>query len=288
MSSSYAPTGKAQRRRGRLPAQRAVELLLRLRPRHLGAARRASCLGEDGKPADFRTFLLPRARLRDRRRLGHRRAARHRQQRHRRRRRRSCPTHRSLSFNDTARCACPGPGASTPRRSTGCPYGSLFSYAITTPIIGMATGAYDAHVDLPAGARAGRLRRREGRRGPVRPGPRRRGGRASIDAAWLAARAQHARADEALPSPARRSRCALRLRVRRDQVRGTGQAIAPSTGCSRTPAGGRWPSARRSSASGATRTPAGCTRSTTPSGPGHVRHGRVRPADHRRDGVGDT
>ena len=27
------------------------------------------------------------------------------------------------------------------------PFGSVFSYAITTPVIGMATGAYAAHVD---------------------------------------------------------------------------------------------------------------------------------------------
>jgi 3-hydroxy-9,10-secoandrosta-1,3,5(10)-triene-9,17-dione monooxygenase len=31
------------------------------------------------------------------------------------------------------------------------PFGSIFSYAITTPIIGMATGAYAAHVEYQRG-----------------------------------------------------------------------------------------------------------------------------------------
>ena len=48
------------------------------------------------------------------------------------------PAYRSLSFNDTARCRLPGPGESTRAPLYRLPYGSLFSYAITTPIIGMA------------------------------------------------------------------------------------------------------------------------------------------------------
>ena len=42
MSSSYAPTGRAEADGRRPPAHRPLELLLRLRPRDLGAARRAS------------------------------------------------------------------------------------------------------------------------------------------------------------------------------------------------------------------------------------------------------
>ncbi len=55
------------------------------------------------------------------------------------------PEHRSLSFTDVSRCACPGHEVNKAPLYR-LPYGSLFSYAITMPIIGMATGAYDAHV----------------------------------------------------------------------------------------------------------------------------------------------
>ena len=55
------------------------------------------------------------------------------------------PEHRSLSFTDVTRCACPGQEAN-PAPLYRLPFGSVFSYAITTPIIGMATGAYEAHV----------------------------------------------------------------------------------------------------------------------------------------------
>ena len=56
------------------------------------------------------------------------------------------PEHRSLSFADVTRCACPGQEVNTGPLYR-IPFGSIFSYAITTPIIGMATGAYEAHVD---------------------------------------------------------------------------------------------------------------------------------------------
>ena len=156
------------RRRRRPPAQRPVELLLRLRPRQLGAARR------DRARRRRHAGRLPhlpaaRQRLRHRGRLGHRRAARHRQQRHRGGRRvRARPPVAQLHRRVPA---APAPARrSTPRRCTGCPYGVVFSYAITTPIIGMATGAYDAHVALPARPGARLVRRAEGGRGPVRPG----------------------------------------------------------------------------------------------------------------------
>ena len=42
------------------------------------------------------------------------------------------PEYRSLSFNDVFRCACPGQEAN-PAPLYRLPYGSLFSYAITTP-----------------------------------------------------------------------------------------------------------------------------------------------------------
>ena len=113
---------------------------------------------------------------------------------------------------------------STPAPLYRLPYGSVFSYAITTPIIGMATGAYDAHVayqrDRVRAAYAGQ-KAAEDPFGQVRIAE----AAAEIDAAWLALERNmtelmaHARAGEKIPMP-------LRLRVRRDQVRGTGQAIS--------------------------------------------------------------
>jgi len=55
------------------------------------------------------------------------------------------------------------------------PYGSVFSNAITTPIIGMATGAYAAHVAYSVIGCGPRTWVRSGR-GRVRPGADRRGG----------------------------------------------------------------------------------------------------------------
>ena len=138
MSSSYAPTGKVERRRRRVPAQRPVELLLRLRPRDAGCCSAGSSAARTAQPADFRTFLLPIGDyaiddvwdtvglrgtgsndivVEDA----------------------FVPAYRSLSFNDTARCVCPGQEVN-PAPLYRIPYGSLFPYAITTPIIGMAHG----------------------------------------------------------------------------------------------------------------------------------------------------
>jgi 3-hydroxy-9,10-secoandrosta-1,3,5(10)-triene-9,17-dione monooxygenase len=133
------------------------------------------------------------------------------------------PEHRSLSFTDVSRCACPGHEVNKAPLYR-LPYGSLFSYAITMPIIGMATGAYDAHVayqrDRVRAAYAGQ-KAAEDPHGQVRIAR----AAAELDAAWLAAShnmaglMDHAGAGAKIPLP-------LRLRVRRDQVLGTGQAIS--------------------------------------------------------------
>ena len=133
------------------------------------------------------------------------------------------PEHRSLSFNDVFRCACPGQEAN-PAPLYRLPYGSLFSYSITTPIIGMAMGAYEAHVayqrERVRAAYVGQ-KAAEDPHAQVRVAE----AAAELDAAWLALERnmtelmEHARAGEKIPLP-------LRLRVRRDQVRGTGQAIS--------------------------------------------------------------
>jgi 3-hydroxy-9,10-secoandrosta-1,3,5(10)-triene-9,17-dione monooxygenase len=221
MSSSYAPTGKAApvdggyRLSGRWSfssgCDHASWVLLG------GIVRDA-----DGKPTDFRTFLLPAAEytiedIWDT--VGLRGTG-------------SndilvddvfVPAYRSLSFNDTSRCACPGQEAN-PAPLYRIPFGSLFSYAITTPIIGMATGAYDAHVayqrERVRAAYAGQ-RAAEDPFAQVRVAE----AASELDAAWLQLEQNmrelmgHAVAGREIPLD-------LRLRVRRDQVRGTGRAIS--------------------------------------------------------------
>ena len=132
------------------------------------------------------------------------------------------PAHRSLSFTNVTRCACPGQQVNEGPLYR-IPFGSIFSYAITTPIIGMGTGAYEAHVAYQRGrVRASYVgvKAAEDPFGQVRIAE----AAALLDAAWLALERDmtelmaHARAGEKIPLP-------LRLRVRRDQVTGTGQAI---------------------------------------------------------------
>ncbi len=59
MSSSYAPTGRARARRGRVPAARAGGASPPAPPTRPGCCSAAIVLGDDGKPVDFCTFLLP-------------------------------------------------------------------------------------------------------------------------------------------------------------------------------------------------------------------------------------
>jgi 3-hydroxy-9,10-secoandrosta-1,3,5(10)-triene-9,17-dione monooxygenase len=132
------------------------------------------------------------------------------------------PAHRALSFTGVTKIACPGHQVN-PGALYRIPFGSVFSYAITTPIIGMATGAYAAHVDYQRQrVRASYV----GQRSAEDPFAQVRIAEAAglIDAAWLALERDmtelmdHARNGEKIPLP-------LRLRTRRDQVTGTGQAI---------------------------------------------------------------
>src|SRR6476469_9312869 len=132
------------------------------------------------------------------------------------------PGHRALSFTGVTKIACPGHQVH-PGPLYRIPFGSIFSYAITTPIIGMATGAYAAHVDYQRQrVRASYV----GQRSAEDPFAQVRIAEAAalIDAAWLALERDmtelmaHATSNEKIPLP-------LRLRTRRDQVTGTGQAI---------------------------------------------------------------
>jgi 3-hydroxy-9,10-secoandrosta-1,3,5(10)-triene-9,17-dione monooxygenase len=132
------------------------------------------------------------------------------------------PEHRALSFTDVTKCVCPGQQVNTGALYR-VPFGSIFTYAITAPVIGMATGAYAAHVEYQRGrvraAYAGQ-KAAEDPFGQVRIAE----AAGLLDAAWWALERNmtelmaHARAGEKIPLP-------LRLRVRRDQVTGTGQAI---------------------------------------------------------------
>jgi 3-hydroxy-9,10-secoandrosta-1,3,5(10)-triene-9,17-dione monooxygenase len=132
------------------------------------------------------------------------------------------PEHRSLSFTDVIRLACPGQELNS-GPLYHVPFGSIFTYAITAPVIGMGTGAYAAHVEYQRGrvraAYAGQ-RAAEDPFGQVRIAE----AAGLLDAAWWALERNMtelmacARAGEKIPLP-------LRLRVRRDQVTGTGQAI---------------------------------------------------------------
>jgi 3-hydroxy-9,10-secoandrosta-1,3,5(10)-triene-9,17-dione monooxygenase len=132
------------------------------------------------------------------------------------------PEHRSLSFGDVFKLVVPGQELNKSPLYR-LPYGSVFSYSITTPIIGMATGAYEAHVAYT------RERVRVayvGQKAAQDPFAQVRIAEAAaeIDGAWLALERNmsdlmgYARAGEQIPLD-------LRVRVRRDQVRGTGQAI---------------------------------------------------------------
>ncbi|MFI5889673.1 3-hydroxy-9,10-secoandrosta-1,3,5(10)-triene-9,17-dione monooxygenase oxygenase subunit [Actinoplanes sp. NPDC051513] len=221
MSSSYAPTGKIQ----------AVEGGYRVSGRwsfSSGCDHATWVLlggivppGEGGAPADFRTFLIPAAdyTIED---VWHTIGLRGTGSNDIVVAGAFVPAYRSLSFGDTARCVCPGQELNTAPLYR-IPYGSIFPYSITTPIIGMATGAYDAHVtymqERVRAAYAG-VRAAEDPYSQVRVA---RAG-ADVDAAWNALAADMtelmglARAGEKLPMR-------LRLRIRRDQVRGTELAI---------------------------------------------------------------
>jgi 3-hydroxy-9,10-secoandrosta-1,3,5(10)-triene-9,17-dione monooxygenase len=221
MSSSYAPTGTVQ----------AVDGGYRLSGRwsfSSGCDYATWVLlggivppGEDGQPADFRTFLLPLSdyTIDD---VWHTVGLRGTGSNDIVVADAFVPAYRTLSFNDTAMCVCPGQQENTAPLYR-IPYGSLFSYAITTPIIGMATGAYDAHVSyLRSRVRASYVgvKAAEDPFAQVRVAE----AAADVDSAWLALQHNmrelmgYVTADEKIPLP-------VRLRVRRDQVRGTGQAI---------------------------------------------------------------
>ena len=132
------------------------------------------------------------------------------------------PAHRFLSFADTSRCQCPGHSENTAPLYR-LPFASVFSNTITAPIIGMAQGAYDAHVAMMSE----RLRISYGGQRVVDDGfaqVRVASAASEIDAAWLQLErniselTRYATEGKTIPME-------LRARTRRDQVRGTERAI---------------------------------------------------------------
>lgn len=181
----------------------------------------ALVMGDEGKPVDFLTILVPRSdyRIEDvwdvvgLKATGSNDIVIEDQ---------FLPAHRTLSFNDVTALRCPGQEVN-PSPLYKLPFGTLFSYTITAPIIGMAQGAYESHVET--------MRERVrvsygGQKVAQDPFAHVRVARAAsdIDAAWLQLvrnvqeEQTFANAGEDLPME-------LRLRARRDQVRGTERAI---------------------------------------------------------------
>ncbi|WP_203335656.1 3-hydroxy-9,10-secoandrosta-1,3,5(10)-triene-9,17-dione monooxygenase oxygenase subunit [Nocardioides limicola] len=128
----------------------------------------------------------------------------------------------TLSMSDTGRCFGPGQAVNTSDLYK-LPFHSLFTTTITTPIVGMATGAYAEHVQMQQQrVRAAYL----GEKASSDPFAAVRIARAGseIDAAW-ALLMENIRAEQALVAKGQQIPLSLRLKVRRDQVLGTQRAI---------------------------------------------------------------
>lgn len=143
------------------------------------------------------------------------------------------PTHRVLSSVAVNKCETPGHAVNDVALYR-IPFGSIHTSAITAPIIGMARGAYQAHLDHQRDrvrvALPGEATKDSGFTGtPFADDPftlvRIAEAASDIDAAWLQLThnisAVYAKAAAGQPIPP-----IDRMRVRRDQVRGTERAIA--------------------------------------------------------------
>ena len=132
------------------------------------------------------------------------------------------PEHRTISFIDMAKCRCPGQAENT-SPIYKLPFGTTFTTTISTPVVGMAAGAYAAHVEH----QRERVRVYGNEKSKDDPFAKVRIATAAseIDAAWLQLKhniteeLEYARAGKPVPMP-------LRLRARRDQVMATGRAIS--------------------------------------------------------------
>ncbi|MCW2544106.1 MAG: 3-hydroxy-9,10-secoandrosta,3,5(10)-triene-9, 17-dione monooxygenase [Frankiales bacterium] len=220
VSSSYAPTGKLTPVEGGWKAtgrwsfssgcDHCTWVLLG-----------AMIMGEDGKPVDMVTILVPKGdyRIEDVWDVVGLRATG------------SndiviedafIPSHHALSFRDVAALSCPGHAENTAPLYK-LPFGTVFAYTITTPIIGIATGAYDAHVE--------RMKERVrisygGQKVSGDSFAHVRVARAAtdIDASWLQLE-RNLNEESRLADAGEEIPMELRLRARRDQVRATERCI---------------------------------------------------------------
>ncbi len=132
------------------------------------------------------------------------------------------PAHRALSFMAMSKTQCPGHEVNTAPLYK-LPWGTVHPTTITAPIVGMAQGAYDAHVEHQGkrvrAAYAGE-RSKEDPFAKVRIAE----AASEIDAAWLQLTRNISEELELLQD-GQEVPMALRLRARRDQVRGTARAI---------------------------------------------------------------
>jgi 3-hydroxy-9,10-secoandrosta-1,3,5(10)-triene-9,17-dione monooxygenase len=128
----------------------------------------------------------------------------------------------TLSMGDTGRCYGPGQAVNDSDLYK-LPFHSLFTTTISTPIIGMAYGAYAEHVEM----QQKRVRAAyAGEKANLDPFAAVRIARASseIDAAW-ALTMNNIRDEQSLVARGEKIPLELRLKVRRDQVLGTQRAI---------------------------------------------------------------
>jgi 3-hydroxy-9,10-secoandrosta-1,3,5(10)-triene-9,17-dione monooxygenase len=128
----------------------------------------------------------------------------------------------TLSMGETGQCRGPGQAENTSDLYK-LPFHSIFTGTITTPIIGMAMGAYAEHVEMQkARTRAAYL----GEKASLDPFAAVRIARASseIDAAW-ALLVNNIREEQAHVARGEKIPLGTRLKVRRDQVLGSQRAI---------------------------------------------------------------
>ncbi|MFD0125807.1 3-hydroxy-9,10-secoandrosta-1,3,5(10)-triene-9,17-dione monooxygenase oxygenase subunit [Streptomyces virginiae] len=132
------------------------------------------------------------------------------------------PERRALSFGPVTALQVPG-HAVNPEPLYRLPYASVFTTTISTPIVGIAEGAYEGYVE----ATRDRLRVSYGQQVAEDPFAQVRIARAAsdIDASWLQLRRNidelHALAERGAELPT-----TLRTRVRRDQVLATERCVA--------------------------------------------------------------
>src|SRR5215212_8682458 len=220
LSSSYAPTGKATLAEGGYTlsgkwsfssgCDHATWVLLG-----------GLVFDQEGQVVDFRTFLLPRDKYQivdvwnvvGRRGTGSNDIVVEET---------FVPEEFTLSMGDTGRCYGPGQAVNDSDLYK-LPFHSLFTTTISTPIIGMAYGAYAEHVEM----QQKRVRAAyAGEKANLDPFAAVRIARASseIDAAW-ALTMNNIRDEQAHVGRGEKIPLGLRLKVRRDQVLGTQRAI---------------------------------------------------------------